>query len=58
MLQLLDLAKENAALKAELARIRHHAEALQRLVAGRDGVAQRPGVSAPPRPRQMATEEG
>lgn len=32
MLQLLDLARENAALKCELARIRREAEALQRLL--------------------------
>ena len=32
MLQLLDLARENAALKCELARIRGEAEALQRLL--------------------------
>ena len=33
MLQLLDLARENAALKRELCRIHAEAEALQRLVA-------------------------
>jgi hypothetical protein len=33
MLQLLDLARENAELKGELARIRREAEALQRLLA-------------------------
>ena len=33
MLQLLDLARENAALKCELARIRGEAEALKRRVA-------------------------
>jgi hypothetical protein len=32
MLQLLDLARENAALKCDLARIRREAEALQRLL--------------------------
>lgn len=32
MLQLLDLAKENVALKCELARILHEAQALQRLL--------------------------
>lgn len=32
MLQLLDLARENAALKRELTRIRQEAEALQRLL--------------------------
>jgi len=32
MLQLLDLARENAALKCDLARIRDEAEALQRLL--------------------------
>ncbi len=32
MLQLLDLARENAALKCDLARIRGEAEALQRLL--------------------------
>jgi hypothetical protein len=34
MLQLLDLARENAALKREFCRIRAEAEPLQRLVAG------------------------
>ena len=34
MLQLLDLARENAELKGELTRIRQEAEALQRLLAG------------------------
>lgn len=48
MLQLLDLAKENAALKAELARIRQEAEALQRLVSGADGDPQRSGASEAP----------
>ena len=52
MLQLLDLAKENAALKAELARIRQEAEALQRLVSGADGDAQRSGASEAPAHRQ------
>ncbi len=33
MLQLLDLARENAELKCELTRIRQEAEALQRLLA-------------------------
>jgi hypothetical protein len=33
MLQLLDLARENAELKSELMRIRQEAEALQRLLA-------------------------
>lgn len=33
MLQLLDLARENAALKDELTRIREEAEALRRLLA-------------------------
>jgi hypothetical protein len=33
MLQLLDLARENAELKSELARIRREAEAIQRLLA-------------------------
>lgn len=32
MLQLLDLARENVALKCELARILHEAQALQRLL--------------------------
>lgn len=32
MLQLLDLARENATLKCELARVRQEAEALRRLV--------------------------
>ena len=40
MLQLLDLARENAALKDELTRIRGEAEALQRLLSGADGSAQ------------------
>jgi hypothetical protein len=34
MLQLLDLARENASLKRDLSRIREEAEALQRLLAG------------------------
>ena len=34
MIQLLDLARENAALKSELARIRKEAAELQRLLAG------------------------
>src|SRR5712691_1583598 len=37
MLQLLDLARENAALKRELARIRQEAEALQRLLQPSEG---------------------
>jgi len=40
MLQLLDLARENAALKWELARIRREAEALQRLLSGGNSSAQ------------------
>jgi hypothetical protein len=39
MLQLIDLAKENAALKRELARVREEAQALQRLLC--DGSRQR-----------------
>jgi hypothetical protein len=35
MLQLLDLARETTELKSELTRIRHEAEALQRLLADR-----------------------
>jgi hypothetical protein len=34
MLQLIDLAKENAALRSELARIRQESEELQRLLSG------------------------
>ena len=37
MLQLMDLANENAALKRELERIRQEAEALQRRLLGADG---------------------
>lgn len=40
MLQLMDLARENAALKCELERIRQEAEELQRLFSGADGSAQ------------------
>ena len=40
MLQIMDLAKENAALKCELERIRQEAEALQRLLSAADGSAQ------------------
>jgi hypothetical protein len=45
MLQLLDLAKENAELKRELTRVRLEAEALQRLLAdcsvqGRSGASE------------------
>jgi len=61
MLQLLDLAKENAALKRELARIRQEAEALQRLLFDTNGSARSDsGASATPRFRQIiraATEE-
>jgi len=37
MLQLMDLANENAALKRELERIRQEAEELQRRLQGADG---------------------
>ena len=37
MLQLMDLANENAALKRELERIRQEAEELQRRLLGADG---------------------
>ncbi|MGH7414139.1 MAG: hypothetical protein ACREA0_15560 [bacterium] len=61
MLQILDLAKENAALKSELVRIRQEAEALQCLLAGGDGSAQSiSGATEAPRHRQImpgATEE-
>ena len=61
MLQLMDLAKENAALKCELARIRQEAEELQRLFFGGDGSAQTTsGASATPQFRQSilpATED-
>jgi len=40
MLQIMDLAKENAALKGELERVRQEAEALQRLLSDADGSAQ------------------
>lgn len=61
MLQLMDLARENAALKCELERIRQEAEELQRLFSGADGSAQiTSGASAASRFRQTvlaATEE-
>lgn len=61
MLQLMDLARENAALKCELERIRQEAEELQRLFSGADGSAQTTsGASAAQRFRQTvlaATEE-
>ena len=41
MRQLLDLARENAALKSELTRIREQAEMLQRLLSGGDSPAHR-----------------
>jgi hypothetical protein len=41
MLQLLDLARENAALKSELSRIREEAEMLQRLLSSGDSPAHR-----------------
>ena len=44
MLQLLDLARENAQLREELARIRQEAKALQRLVAD-SSVQNRAGAS-------------
>jgi len=56
MLQLLDLAKENAALKSELRRIREEAEALQHLLSGADISAQSTGASETPR-RPGETEE-
>jgi hypothetical protein len=37
MLQVMDLARENAALNCELERIRQEAEELQRLLSGADG---------------------
>jgi hypothetical protein len=40
MLQLMDLANENAALKRELERVRHEADALKRLLLGADSSAQ------------------
>ena len=40
MLQVLDLARENAALKSELERVHQEVELLQRLVYGADGPAQ------------------
>jgi hypothetical protein len=60
MLQLLELAKENAALKSELLRIRQEAEALQCLLAGGDGSAQRTGAGKTSAHRQIilgATDE-
>jgi predicted component of type VI protein secretion system len=41
MRQLLDLARENAALKSELARIREEAEMLQRFLSSDDSRAHR-----------------
>jgi hypothetical protein len=41
MLQLLDLARENAALKRELTRIREEAEMLRRLLSSGDSPARR-----------------
>jgi hypothetical protein len=62
MLQLMDLAKQNAALKCELERVRQEAEALQRLLSDADDSAQSTsGASLTPRFRQIvlaATEEG
>jgi hypothetical protein len=50
MLQLMDLATENAALKCELELIRQEAEELQRLFLGADGSAQTTsGAGATPR---------
>lgn len=50
MLQVMDLARENAALKCELERIRQEAEELQRLFSGADGSARTTsGASAAPR---------
>jgi hypothetical protein len=40
MLQLLDLARENAALKCELTRVRQEAEMLQRLLSDGDSSTQ------------------
>ena len=61
MLQLMDLARENAALKRELERIRQEAEELQRLFLCADGSAQTTsGAGATPRFRQSipaATED-
>jgi hypothetical protein len=62
MLQLLELARENAALKCELTRIRQEAEMLQRLLSG-GGDSSAPhtsGASETPWPRQITlgvTEE-
>jgi hypothetical protein len=39
MLQVLDLARENATLKSELQRVHHEVEPLQRLAYGADGPA-------------------
>jgi hypothetical protein len=56
MLQLMDLARENVALKCELERIRQEAEELQRLVSGADGSAQTTsGASAAPRFRHCSS---
>jgi DNA repair ATPase RecN len=50
MLQLLDLARENAALRCELVRTRQRAEELQRLLSGADDSDQTAsGASAAPR---------
>lgn len=49
MLQLMDLAKENATLKCELERVRQEAEALQRLLSDVDGAARTAGASPTPR---------
>jgi hypothetical protein len=57
MLQLLDLARENAALKCELARIRQEAEALHRLLSSCGIYAEDPAASEVPRHLVGTTEE-
>jgi hypothetical protein len=47
MLQLMDLAKENATLKCELERVRQEAEALQRLLSDVDGAARTASGASP-----------
>jgi hypothetical protein len=60
MLQLLDLARENAALKCELKRVREEAREL-RLLLGEDGSAEKAGTSLTacriraPSPGEVAT---
>ena len=57
MLQLLDLARENAALKCELARIRQEAEALQHLLSSSGLSAQDTGATEIPRHPIGTTED-